>query len=84
MLNYLERNYDLSKDFRYKYLRLFRKGTVEFEFTPTDLETLRSEEILNGLSFLGFWHHNAVQWLNEHMERKEMLNSDIVEYLHIQ
>lgn len=84
MLDYLERNYDLSKDFRYKYLRHFRRGMVELEFTPTDLDALRSEEILNGLSILGFWHNNAIQWLNQHKERTEKLNIDIVEYLKTQ
>ncbi len=84
MLDYLDRNYGLMNNFRNKYISLLRKGPVALQFIPTNLDDLRDEEILNGLSMLGFWHNNAEERLTDLKELTEKLNSDIVEYLKTQ
>ena len=83
MIDYTSRNYDLMNNFRNKYISQFRKGLVELEWAPTNIDNLRKEEILNGLSMMGFWHKNTEGRLIELKELTEKLNQDIQEYLKI-
>ena len=84
MIDYLDRNYELMNDFRSKYLSHFRKNSHGVLFAPSNIESLRSEEMLNGLSVLGFWHKNTQEWLSDLKEETEKLNSGIALYLNTQ
>ena len=81
MIDYLDRNYELMNSFRSKYLSHFRRSSKGLLFVPSNIESLRSEEMLNGLSVLGFWHEHTQEWLGDLKEETDKLNTVILEYL---
>ncbi|MBC2838871.1 DUF6090 family protein [Robiginitalea sp. SC105] len=83
MIDYLDRNYELMSSFRSEYLSHFHKKPKGLlgRFAPSNMEALRSEEILNGLSVLGFWHEHSQEWLGNLKKETEKLNAGILEYL---
>lgn len=81
MIDYLDRNYELMGSFRNKYLSYFRPKPLGNIFVPSNIESLRSEEILNGLYVLGYWHKHTQTWLGDLKKATENLNTGIIEYL---
>ena len=74
-----ERNYGLMNNISNKYISNIQK--VGAEFIPCNIESLRNEEIINGLSLMGFWHKRTEERLTELKDLTEKWNSEITEYL---
>ncbi len=81
LIDYLNRNYELMSDFRNTYMRYIYREPNQEKFVASDLDALRTDEIINGLSMVLFWHQQEkVQLSNLQME-SEKLHSDLEEYL---
>jgi len=81
LLDALSRNQELTSDFRKKYVSKLRKGPIKRQFIPSDVDALRNDEILNGLSMVLFWHQSERRQFLDLQEQVEKLNIDINEYL---
>jgi len=81
LLDALSRNQELTSDFRNKYVGHFRKGPIDHQFIPSDVDALRKDEILNGLSMVLSWHQSERRQFLNLQERVKQLHSDIDEYL---
>ena len=81
LLDALNRNQELTSDFRSKYISNLRKGPIDRQFIPSDVDALRKDEILNGLSMVLFWHQSERRNFLNLQEQVEKLHADINEYL---
>lgn len=84
LIDEISRNYELMGDFRNKYVSNLHKDPNGPLFIPSNVDAMRQDEIMNGLSMVLFWNLREKEQFSKLKELAEKLHADIDEYLKTQ